>query len=320
MLPNGIPLPFTLRQLEIFEAVCAERSFRKAGERLGISQASVSNQLKTLEFQLGAKLLLRARGKSPQLTAEGAAFLADLAGFREASIALASHRRANPEDGGPQPVKLQGVIGPYLFSDFIRPKLDHFFELHPHIELDVVAPVMVEDPQLICARENCDFALYHDPLAIPHGPEYREVARSPCGVYGLPELVGRRKPPISSQALSQLPFILPPAGSFREQHYLAALAKGGIKPLNIIGRSGYFDVMIRRVERGKAVCAALEALFVHVKGRKSVMLRRLEDWHVVLYCSPARKSPELDSVTTFLTSALLDDPAFPTVERFEAAA
>ncbi|NLE55701.1 MAG: LysR family transcriptional regulator, partial [Lentisphaerae bacterium] len=36
------PLPFTLRQLEVFASLCATRSFRRSAELLGISQASVS--------------------------------------------------------------------------------------------------------------------------------------------------------------------------------------------------------------------------------------------------------------------------------------
>jgi DNA-binding transcriptional LysR family regulator len=39
-------LPFTLRQLDVFASLCATRSFRRSAESLGISQASVSNQIK----------------------------------------------------------------------------------------------------------------------------------------------------------------------------------------------------------------------------------------------------------------------------------
>ena len=74
--------PFTLRQLEVFSSLCATRSFRRSAEMLGISQASVSNQMKALEDQLGITLFARRPGQRPTLTPEGMAFLDDLRAFR----------------------------------------------------------------------------------------------------------------------------------------------------------------------------------------------------------------------------------------------
>ncbi len=94
-------VPFTLRQLEVFAALCETRSFRKASETLGISQASVSNQLKALEEQLGRRLLLRDSGPPPAADARRALFLADLGEFWDAARALAAHRKgaAEPKAG-----------------------------------------------------------------------------------------------------------------------------------------------------------------------------------------------------------------------------
>ena len=87
-------LPFTLRQLDIFASLCATRSFRRSAETLGISQASVSNQIKALEEQLGLALFDRAPGRRPSLRPAGLAFLDDLNHFHRAAELLASHRRA----------------------------------------------------------------------------------------------------------------------------------------------------------------------------------------------------------------------------------
>ena len=80
MLPH---LPFTLRQLQVFASLCSTRSFRRSAESLGISQASVSNQMNALEEQLGLSLFVRGRGQRPVLTAEGTAFLEDLRSFEK---------------------------------------------------------------------------------------------------------------------------------------------------------------------------------------------------------------------------------------------
>jgi len=61
------------RQMTYFVAVAEERSFRKAAERLGISQPSLSVQIKDLEARLGAQLLNRTTQKV-SLTANGEIF------------------------------------------------------------------------------------------------------------------------------------------------------------------------------------------------------------------------------------------------------
>ena len=52
--------------------------FGRSAEQLGISQASVSNQIKALEEQLGVTLFDRAPGRRPSLRPAGLAFLEDL--------------------------------------------------------------------------------------------------------------------------------------------------------------------------------------------------------------------------------------------------
>src|SRR4029077_9945247 len=93
--------PFTLRQLEVFASLCATRSFRRSAESLGISQASVSNQMKALEQQLGIALFARRPGQRPILTPEGMGVLHALRAFDSAGEALAALRRGAPADDEP---------------------------------------------------------------------------------------------------------------------------------------------------------------------------------------------------------------------------
>jgi len=58
---NLSPLPFTLRQLQYAIAVAEELSFRKAAERCGVSQPSLSAQLAQMEEALGVRLFERDR-------------------------------------------------------------------------------------------------------------------------------------------------------------------------------------------------------------------------------------------------------------------
>jgi DNA-binding transcriptional LysR family regulator len=82
------PPPLELRQLRYFVAVVEEGSLTRAAGHLRIAQQSLSQQIRILEAQLGAPLLIRSnRGVTP--TPVGRVLL------REARVVLAQAERAS---------------------------------------------------------------------------------------------------------------------------------------------------------------------------------------------------------------------------------
>ncbi|HSG90513.1 MAG TPA: LysR family transcriptional regulator [Pseudomonadales bacterium] len=65
-------LPVTLRQLQVFLAVCAEEGFSRAGERLGLTQPAVSAQVRQLEKAVDRRLV-EFVGRTLWLTPDGEA-------------------------------------------------------------------------------------------------------------------------------------------------------------------------------------------------------------------------------------------------------
>ena len=303
-------LPFTLRQLEIFENLCQSRSFRRTSENLGISQAAVSNQMKALEDQIGLSLLSRISGKQPQLTPEGAAFLSDLGPFRDAANALASHRRVGPLQKTLQPTQLRVLIGVQLLDDFVRPVLGTFLKDHPEIQLLIDTEAAFGGPRHALARGNFDIGLFSERADNPLGENYSCIANIVCGVFGHEHFLEGHEGPFSAKEISSLPLVLPPAGSFHESEILLMLAQQGIFPSNILGRTQYYDVMLTMCETGAAIGVSLQPLLKPEQRKTVKMLHQLGDWRLTLYRKPVA-SPQMEAAVEFLTASVLNNPAYP---------
>lgn len=109
--------PIDLRQLRYFLAVSEELSFRRAAERLHISQPPLSRQIRQLEDQLGVELLQRSKA-GVTLTEAGAAFLPEVRRtLIQAEKAVAVARAARGADGGQFVVGYTTVFDRSAFPD-----------------------------------------------------------------------------------------------------------------------------------------------------------------------------------------------------------
>jgi DNA-binding transcriptional LysR family regulator len=306
-------LPFTLRQLEVFGSLAATRSFRGSAESLGISQASVSNQMKALEAQLGLTLFARRPGQRPTLTPDGMAFLDDLRAFQAAGEALAAHRRGSAEDSQ---VRYRVLVGQGILDGYIRPKLDRFFAANPQIELTFEA----HPPSRELARDvedgRFDFGMIHQRADRPVAPNLRQLALVSGGIYGHRKFAEGRQLPLPADLLNTLPFIMPLAASRQDGDGLKLFERYGIRPRRVIGHTQYYDVMAAMLERGVGISSFADAILPPEMREQVIMLHPLENWRLLWYRKDAGGDPRCDAVQAFLMSSVLQDPNYRTISIF----
>jgi DNA-binding transcriptional LysR family regulator len=306
-------LPFTLRQLDVFASLCATRSFRRSAESLGISQASVSNQIKALEHQLGVALFARRPGQRPTVTSEGMAFLDDLRAFQAAGEALASHRRKGDAE---DPAQYRVLIGQGMLDSYIRPKLDRFFAAHPRIELEFDGQVPSGDLARDLEDGRYDFALIHRRADRGVEPYFRQLALVRGGIYGHRKFAEGRQLPLSAEEINTLPFIMPLAASTREHELLCFFERYGIRPRHVIGHTQYFDVMAAMLDRGVGISSFADAILPPEMHDTVLMLYPLENWRLLWHRKDHGTDPRREAVASFLLSSVLQDPNYRTISVF----
>src|SRR5262245_25963037 len=123
----------SLYYLRTFHAVATERSFTRAGQRLGLSQPAVSAQIRALERHYGGRLF-ELRHRRVRLSAEGEALLPYaervLGLLREADDAVAATRGL---ERGQLALGASTTIGNYL----LPPILARFRAAHPALRIEV---------------------------------------------------------------------------------------------------------------------------------------------------------------------------------------
>jgi DNA-binding transcriptional LysR family regulator len=211
-----------LRLLRSFVAVVDAGSLSRAAAELHVAQQSLSQQMRTLEGQLGVTLLTRSsRGVAP--TEAGEVLL------REARAVLARAERAvDAVRRGARDVLRVGFLGS-VANYFMPPVVRAFAERHPDVTLQ--AEDMPIAALVAGLREGrLDAALSRPPLVGDLATEV--VYREPIAA-ALPE--GHRLASRAELALADLadePWVLTPRASWPPWHakYDADFAQAGFQP------------------------------------------------------------------------------------------
>ena len=194
-----------LRHLKYFVAVAEELHFSRAAERVGIAQPPFSQQIKGLEEEVGAPLLLRTK-RRVELTAAGRAFLTEARKvLAQAGHALDMARRAARGEVG------QLVVG--FVSSAVYGKFASVFGLmrarHPDVAL-VLQDLTSEEQVEAMKAHRLDVGLVRPPVLMAEAFTLRVIGREPL-VAALPEThpLAKRKR-LELAALAGEPFLLVP--------------------------------------------------------------------------------------------------------------
>jgi len=122
-----------LRQVAYFVAVAEEGSFTAAAVRLLVAQPSLSQQIRTLERQLGADLLERS-SRGTRLTAAGRAFLDAARGLlADAGDAVTRARAAAGLDGGTLHIATLTSLATWVLPEAVARFRDRFPDVPPRL-------------------------------------------------------------------------------------------------------------------------------------------------------------------------------------------
>lgn len=128
-----------LNALRVFEAAARHLSFRDAAEELHVTPAAVSQQIRTLEDQLGVQLFHR-QTRALSLTAAAKAGLPQLrAGFDSVQDAV------RKMTDGTDTRRLDVWMAPSFASKWLMPRMHRFVAQHPMINLRISASSELTD-------------------------------------------------------------------------------------------------------------------------------------------------------------------------------
>lgn len=120
-----------LRHIRYFLAVAAESNFTRAAEKLGIGQPPLSQQIKALEAEVGARLFHRL-SHGAELTEAGAVFLA---GVRDIPAAAAEAARlARRAAAGETGTLRLGLTGTAALTPIVPACMRAFRRAYPEVE------------------------------------------------------------------------------------------------------------------------------------------------------------------------------------------
>jgi len=215
-------------RLKVFRTVAEEASFRRAAERLHLSQPAVSQQIHALEEELSATLFDRGKGRI-RLTGAGAVLLR----YARKGARLAEEARAALDSLRGETTGALRIGASMTVTQYILPRmLAAFLRQHPRIQ-PIVTSGNTEQIVAALAHRKIDLGLIEGPVSS------REVFRQRFFQDRLVLIAGRRypwpenaattKPTVPVLALTGVPLLMRERGSGSRRVVELALRRAGLR-------------------------------------------------------------------------------------------
>jgi len=150
------------RQFRYFAVAAEELHFARAAEKLGIAQPALSQQIKSLEEQLGARLFHRAK-RSVTLTETGTAFLHEVRGtLAQAEKAVRTARDTARGEAGHIDI---GLVGSVMYEPRFPRLLTDFSKNRPGVRISLHETPILTQIDSVRSRQ-LDIAIIRDPIPL----------------------------------------------------------------------------------------------------------------------------------------------------------
>src|SRR5262245_20356865 len=214
-----------IRQIEAFVAIAETGSFTAAGERVNLTQSTISQQIKSLEEQLGEALFVRG-GRGVRLTDAGEQLLPRARLVLDALDQIASVFRVQ---GRTPPCRLRVGAASMATAYLFAPIYERFISSHPNVQLLVRATTTTDETlkQVVTGEIDVGFiavdvtnqaleveAVATDEIVLVVGPQHAWADRSS----------------IAGNALGGQPMIAFERGMSHRRTTDALFAKLGVEP------------------------------------------------------------------------------------------
>ena len=237
-----------LQQLRYFCAIADTGSFTRAAQQTHVSQPSLSQQIRKLEDELGARLFDRL-GRAVQLTELGRSFLPRArAILRDLEAARSDVVERKMSISGPISVGVIPTIAPY----FLPPILAAFSRKFPEVRVTVaeeITPLLLERLR----AGTMDVAI----VALPLQARSHDFQTFPLTVEKLYAVLPKhhalaKRRAVSLEMLQDDPFLLLRDGHCFRETAVAACKRARLNP-KIIFESGQFSSILSMVSTGLGV-------------------------------------------------------------------
>lgn len=221
---------------------------RRAADKLGISQPSISKQIKSLERSIGGELIRRSRGGHATLSPFGIELLSDA----RSSVEL--HRRFQQRRGPGAPPRI--YLRSYLL-EIIKKNLDRFEAAGlPRGTSFIVS----DEPLAVMATSDCpenSFAI-SGRVSLPATPAFvsHVLVQRSCSVYAAPAVAAALAE--GSLAAGDVPHIFP-SEDFKLTPWLRAMMReaGYCSPREIYGRQ-FVELIAEQVSNGEGLSVFMD--------------------------------------------------------------